>query len=91
MVALLEMSGLGGHVEPVVVAPVHVAHGRRDEVGRREIVEGRDRDGNVIAAELRAQLDPPGGGAAFPRAPAAARRLPVVVAMLTSGRWAARM
>ncbi len=30
----LEMTCLRGHVKPVVVAPVHVAHGRCGELGR---------------------------------------------------------
>src|SRR5215212_7798077 len=46
------MPGLGGHVEPVVGAPVHVAHGSRSELGRRQIVECRERDGYVLTADL---------------------------------------
>ena len=47
------MPGLGGHVEPVVVAPIHVLHGSCCELGRRQIVERRERDGYVVAADLR--------------------------------------
>src|SRR5882724_4729651 len=48
----LQVPGFGGHVEPVVIAPVHGAHGSRYELGRRQIVERRERNGYVIAADL---------------------------------------
>src|SRR3954470_19938016 len=46
------MPGLPGLVEPIVVAPVHVAHGSREQLRGRQIVEGRERDGDVVAADL---------------------------------------
>src|SRR5687767_14451066 len=46
------MSGFDGYVKPVVVAPVHVEHGSCYELCRRQIVDCRERDGYVVAADL---------------------------------------
>src|SRR5262245_61563966 len=49
----LKMARFGGYVEPVVVAAVHVAHGRLGELGGREIIERSERDRHEVAADLR--------------------------------------
>src|SRR5689334_9422517 len=46
------MSRLGGFVEPVVVAAVHVADWSAGELGWIEIVEAGEVDGDVVAADL---------------------------------------
>jgi hypothetical protein len=48
----LEVSGLWGLMEPVVVASVHVAHRSCYLLGRREVVVSRESDRYVVTADL---------------------------------------
>src|SRR3954466_15357028 len=48
----LQMPGFCRYVEPVVIAPIHVLHGRGSELGGRQVVEAGKGDRHVVTADL---------------------------------------
>src|SRR5437879_3526741 len=45
------MPGFSRRVEPVVVASVHVVDRNRGQLGRIDVIEGSEADGDIVAAD----------------------------------------